>query len=85
MIVYVESNFILEISLVQEESSYAEEILRMAEGHLIDLVIPSFALSEPFSSTVRRGNSRNALRDPMLQQIRELRRSGLHRERLPRG
>ena len=50
MIVYIESNFILEIVLQQKEALAAEDILKLAESNKIELVFPSFALSEPFST-----------------------------------
>lgn len=80
MIAYVESNFILELALEQEESVPAEELLALGESRAIELSIPSFCLSEPFSATTRKGNVRNALQEPLLQQIRELRRSRRHQE-----
>lgn len=44
MIVYVESNFILEIVLAQEESNSANQILSLAEQNRINLVCPSFSI-----------------------------------------
>lgn len=48
MIVYVESNFVLELALGQEQSASAEAILALAEAKKIELVVLGFALSEPF-------------------------------------
>ena len=52
MLVYVESNFALEIALAQEEGDVAEGILKLAESSEIALAIPSFALSEPTRTSV---------------------------------
>ncbi len=48
MIVYVESNFILEIVRRQSQVESAEKILQLAENGKIELAFPSFALCEPF-------------------------------------
>lgn len=54
MRVYVESNFLLEIALEQEQAEAALLILELADARLITLSIPSFALSEPFSTLAYR-------------------------------
>lgn len=38
MIVYVESNFCLELAFQQEEEAHAQEILRLAEAGRLELV-----------------------------------------------
>ena len=48
MIVYVESNFVLEVALGQEESPSAESILVLAESSKIELVFPGFSLKETY-------------------------------------
>lgn len=48
MNVYIESNFVLELAFLQEQSSSCEEILRLAEGAHIRLVVPAYALIEPY-------------------------------------
>ena len=44
MIVYVESNFILEMVLRQREAGSVERILELAENGKIELAFPSFAV-----------------------------------------
>lgn len=53
MRVYVESNFVLEIVLEQEQHHACEEILALAANRTIELVLPAFALLEPYESMVR--------------------------------
>ena len=53
MTVFVESNFVLEIALGQEQAAAAEAILQLAEHGTLNLRIPAFALSEPFSTVGR--------------------------------
>lgn len=57
MIVYVESNFILELVLAQEESISAERILQLVERDAIRLLFPSFSLMEPFWTIQGRGEA----------------------------
>ena len=41
MIVYVESNFILELAFDQDEASSCEDVLDLAEKGAISLVLPT--------------------------------------------
>lgn len=61
MIVYVESNFILEMVLRQREAGSAERILELAENGKIELAFPSFALCEPFWTITRRERDQGRL------------------------
>jgi hypothetical protein len=45
--VYVESNFVLQLALLQESHSSCEAILQLCEGDESRLVIPAFSLVEP--------------------------------------
>ena len=47
MTVYVESNFVLEQSLQQEECDSCAEIIDLASEGRITLVAPAFSLAEP--------------------------------------
>ena len=80
MIVYVESNFILEVALGQEESPSAESILLLAENRNIELVFPGFALSEPFATVTQRDRDRRRLRSSFTEMLRQLQRSEPHKQ-----
>lgn len=54
MIVYVESNFVLELAFLQEECAQAEEISKLAESGEIQLAIPAFSGGEPYERMIRR-------------------------------
>ena len=58
MIVYVETNFVIEVVLAQEHHIAAKTILSMAEMHKLELAFPSFILSEVSSTVVRRQKER---------------------------
>ena len=78
MIGYVESNFLLELALAQEQAPEAEAIFVLAEQRAITLVVPVFALSEPFANIQRRTNERNRTLDVVQREVRELGRSATH-------
>ena len=80
MILYVESNFVLEIALGQEQGEPAEAILRAAEVGAVDLVVSLFALSEPFGTVTQRGRTHRHVSGQLNEQIRDLARSRLHRQ-----
>ena len=61
MIVYVESNFILEIVLKQQQAASAEAVIQLAEMGKIEIAFPSFALSEPFATITRRERDQGRL------------------------
>lgn len=75
MIVYVESNFVLEIALGQEQVTYAENILALAETGKIELTFPSFALSEPFTTIFNRRAERRRQYEAFLKILKQIKRS----------
>jgi predicted nucleic acid-binding protein len=80
VIVYVESNFVLEIALEQEQAVAAREILSLAEQGKIKLIFPSFVLSEPFECIMRGRRDHNSLLDSLNKILKELRRSEPHKD-----
>ena len=80
MIVYIESNFVLEIALEQEQHQAANNILLFAEQGKIKLLYPSFILSEPFESLMRERRERNALHISLVRSLSNLRRSEPHKQ-----
>jgi hypothetical protein len=80
MIVYVESNFVLEIALQREEYSSAEAILSLAENNKIELRFPGFILSETFGALrYRRGKRLNLYRS-LQTTLKDIKRSASLRE-----
>jgi predicted nucleic acid-binding protein len=59
--VYAESNFVLELALEQEQHRACEDLVRLAADAAIELVLPSFALLEPYHTLVRRKGEGNDL------------------------
>lgn len=77
MTLYVESNFILELALSQEQWPDAEAVLTSAERRQVSLAIPAVSVSEPFSTVTNRSRLRKSVVDQLDRQIGDLRRSHL--------
>jgi len=75
MNIYAESNFVLELALMQEEHESCENILLLCEDGKAKLVLPAFSIAEPYETLVRRGKSRNLLADNVANELRQLGRS----------
>ena len=75
MNVYVESNFVLEHALEQEECERCERLIGMASAGSLQLVIPAFSLAEPHSALLHKKNARSRLDNDLRPQLRELARS----------
>ena len=75
MIVYVESNFVLELAFLQEEYESCLELLSLSESGDICLVLPAFSIGEPYEAWVRRSKQRRYLHEQLITAISELSRS----------
>lgn len=80
MNVYVESNFVLEHALQQEESLSCREIIRLASAGQITLVVPAFSLAEPHQAISVKAKARSRLGGDLRSHLGELARSKPHRE-----
>lgn len=58
MNIYVETNFVLELALMQEEYQSCENILEICSAGKAHLIVPAFCIAEPFETLVRRGKDR---------------------------
>jgi predicted nucleic acid-binding protein len=77
---FVESNFVLEIALGQQDSTAAERLLILAEQAQLELALPAFSLSEPFSTVTRQVRDRRNLVTEFNRHVRELDRSLPHQQ-----
>lgn len=80
MIVYVETNFVLELAFLQEESEVCSAIVELSETAQIDLIIPAYSLVEPYEALVRRSRRRRELSTRISEETRELSRSKPYNE-----
>ena len=79
MTVYVESNFVLEQSLQQEECDSCAEIIDLASKSRIALAVPAFSLAEPHVAILGKEKARTRLSNDLRTQLAELGRSKPHR------
>ena len=82
MNVYVESNFVLEHALEQEQCESCEELIRLASAGSIRLLVPAFSLAEPHIALARKGKARSRLIEELENCLSELGRSRPFREAL---
>ena len=80
MIVYVESNFVLELAFLREEHESCSALLSLSEPGDICLVLPAFSIGEPYEAWVRRSKQRIELNRQLKTAIHELSRSGPYQE-----
>jgi hypothetical protein len=77
--VYIETNFVLELSLQQEECDACADILKLASQELIVLAVPAFSLAEPHVAILAKEKARTQLSRDLRNQLRDLGRSRPHR------
>jgi predicted nucleic acid-binding protein len=82
LIVYVESNFVLEIAALQEQHAACEEILKLGEEGAVRLVLPAFSVAEPYDVVQRRSTERKSIQDQLSKQLAQLSRTAILAERL---
>lgn len=80
MIVYVESNFALELAYLQEEHESCSALLRLSESSDMRLALPAFSIGEPYEAWVRRSKQKKVLHEQLIRAIRELSRSKPYQE-----
>ena len=82
MNVYVESNFVLELALLQEQTESCEEILSLCETGTVQLVVPAYSLAEPYETLSRRQKQRKRLKKEIDDVLGQIARTATYAERL---
>ena len=75
MNVFVETNFVIEVALEQQEAAACEALPALAAEHRIRLLVPAYSFVEPHETFTRRHNDREALRSRMSNELAQLARS----------
>ncbi len=75
MIVYVETNFLLELALQQEQHASCEAFLQLAESRAATLTAPAFSVIEAVTKLRRTYTERRELQQRLNPQRRELKRT----------
>jgi predicted nucleic acid-binding protein len=75
VIVYVETNFLLELALQQEQHASCEAFLQLAERRAVTLTAPAFSVTEAVTKLRRINTDRQELQQRLNPQRRELKRT----------
>ena len=82
MNVYLESNFVLELASLQEQSESCERILSLGEAGRVQLAVPAYSLAEPYETLVRRHRRRNRTKNALDWELGQIARSAAYKDRL---
>jgi PIN domain len=80
--IYVESNFVLELALLQEQHASCEDILRLSEAGNVQLIIPAYSLVEPYETLIRRHRQRKQMKAELDIELQQLARTATYVDRL---
>jgi predicted nucleic acid-binding protein len=82
MDIYVESNFVLEIALSQEQHESCEKIIELCEAGKAHLIIPAYSLVEPHETIIRYSKNRLKVSNDLATEVRQLSRSKPYQEEI---
>ena len=82
MNVYVETNFILELSLMQEQYESCLQLIELCRANKINLVIPAYSLVEPYEKMIRSERDRRTLSEKLENELKQLGRSQSYSEQV---
>lgn len=82
MNIYVETNFVLELTFEQEQCSSCEQILQLCEAGKAKLIIPAYSLAEPHEKLSRQARSRRELQRSLDTELRQLLRTASYESRI---
>ncbi|MEB3317107.1 MAG: PIN domain-containing protein [Cyanobacteriota bacterium] len=81
--IYVETNYILELSFSQEQAQSCLHLLECCERGAARLVIPAFSIGECFDTLVRRSTQRKRLAETVSVELKQLSRSPAYKSEVP--
>lgn len=82
MNIYVETNFVLEVTFEQEQCSSCEQILQLCEAGKAKLIVPAYCLAEPHEKLSRQARSRRTLQQSLEAELRQLLRTASYTSRI---
>lgn len=75
MILYVESNFVLELALRQSGLADCEYLVDAARNAQVEIVVPAYCLVEPYETLTRRHKERQRLGSSLAAELQQLTRT----------
>lgn len=82
MNIYVETNFVLELALVQEQHESCEKIISLCEAGKATLALPAFCIAESYETLIRRANKRTQIANDLAGELRQLSRSKPYKDEI---
>ncbi|HEY9657008.1 MAG TPA: PIN domain-containing protein, partial [Allocoleopsis sp.] len=82
MNIYVETNFVLELTFEQEQCSSCEQILQLCEAGQAKLIVPAYSLAEPHEKLIRQERRRRELQQSLDTELRQLLRTASYASRI---
>ena len=82
MILYAETNFVLELAFEQEEHESCRGIVELAREGELELAVPAFCVGEAYGRQIRRQRDREELQRRLAKELGELSRSPAYAGRL---
>lgn len=82
MRIYAETNFVLELALLQEQRLPCRDLVELCEAGHATLILPALSFSEPYETLGRRRLERRRLKEALDAQLRQLERTEDYRELL---
>ncbi len=82
MNIYVETNFVLELTFEQKQSKSCEKIIQLSESKQVKLILPAYSLAEPHEKLNRQATNRKKLQDSLNIELRQLSRSKTYNSRI---
>lgn len=75
MIVFAETNFVLELVFRRDKSLCCRALIDLAANQQISLKLPAYSMVEPYEAIVRRRKSRAQVHDSITRELKEITRS----------
>jgi hypothetical protein len=82
MNIYIETNFIFEVTFAREQSECCENIIKFCEAGNGALVLPAFCIAESYEARIRREKRRTRIVKKLDEELRELSRSKPYQEEI---
>ncbi|MFB2981009.1 PIN domain-containing protein [Microseira sp. BLCC-F43] len=82
MNIYVETNFVLELTFEQEQCASCEQILQLCEAGQAKLIVPAYSLAEPHEKLSRQARRRRELQQLLDAELRQLSRTASYVSRI---
>jgi len=78
----IESNFVLELALLQKQHESCKKIMALCETGKTQLILPAYSLIEPYETTIRYAKERTKLSNELGKEIRQLSRSKPYQQQI---